>query len=226
MYFKESGNIDTLQKQKSLVVLNYEGFLVSDYSCRLINSCYFCHVSEKAIYTKKFSTERKQKDFFTENFPLYLQFALKYIADEEVCKDIVQEAFINYWKQENNFKDEVSSKAYLYKSIRNGCLNQLRHRDIRRKYFESLPEDWESEDYFMENVLKEEVADIVLKEINKLSDTSRKILLRSLDGYSNEEIAEELGVSVNTVKTHKARSYIVLRQNLGHLRSLVFFLLF
>ena len=141
-------------------------------------------MSEKAIYTRKFSTERKQKDFFTENFPLYLQFALKYIADEEVCKDIVQEAFIKYWKQENNFKDEVSSKAYLYKSIRNGCL------------------------------------------INKLSETSRKILLRSLDGYSNEEIAEELGVSVNTVKTHKARSYIVLRQNLGHLRSLVFFLLF
>lgn len=105
-------------------------------------------------------------------------------------------------------------------------LNQLRHRDIRRKYYESLPEDWESEDYFMENVIKEEVADIVLKEINKLSETSRKILLRSLDGYSNEEIAEELGVSVNTVKTHKARSYIVLRQNLGHLRSLVIFLLF
>ncbi len=49
------------------------------------------------------------------------------------------------------------------KSIRNGCLNQLRHRDIRRKYYESLPEDWESEDYFMENVIKEEVADIVLK---------------------------------------------------------------
>ena len=169
-------------------------------------------MSEKAIYTRKFSTERKQKDFFTENFPLYLQFALKYIADEEVCKDIVQEAFIKYWKQENNFKDEVSSKAYLYKSIRNGCLNQLRHRDIRRKYYESLPEDWESEDYFMENVIKGEVADIVLKEINKLSETSRKILLRSLDGYSNEEIAEELGVSVNTVKTHKARSYIALRR--------------
>ena len=181
-------------------------------------------MSEKAIYTRKFSTERKQKDFFTENFPLYLQFALKYIADEEVCKDIVQEAFIKYWKQENNFKDEVSSNAYLYKSIRNGCLNQLRHENVRKKYFESLPDDWESEDYFMENVIKEEVANIVLQEINKLSETSLKILFKALDGYSNEEIAEELGVSVNTVKTHKARSYIMLRQNLGHLRVLLFLL--
>mgnify|MGYP000389141264 CR=1 FL=1 len=70
-------------------------------------------MSEKAIYTRKFSTERKQKDFFTENFPLYLQFDLKYIADEEVCKDIVQEAFIKYWKQENNFKDEVNNERLL-----------------------------------------------------------------------------------------------------------------
>ena len=139
-------------------------------------------------------------------------------------EDIVQEAFINYWKQENSFNDEVALKAYLYKSIHHGCLNQLRHKSIREKYFESLPEDWESEDYFMENVLKEEVASIVLKEINNLSETSRDILLRSLEGYSNEEIANELSVSINTVKTHKARSYIILRRNLGHLRALLFFL--
>ena len=139
-------------------------------------------------------------------------------------EDIVQEAFIKYWRQENNFNDEIALKTYLYKSIRNGCLNQLRHENVRKKYFESLPDDWESEDYFMENVIKEEVANIVLQEINKLSETSRKILFKALDGYSNEEIAEELGVSVNTVKTHKARSYIMLRQNLGHLRVLLFLL--
>lgn len=182
----------------------------------------FAGMEEAIIHSGK---TMKEKEFFETYFSLYLQFALKYIADEEICKDIVQEAFINYWKQENNFNNEAALKAYLYKSIRNGCLNQMRHKNIRQKYFESLPEDWESEDYFMENVIKEEVASIVLQEINKLSETSRKILLRSLDGYSNEEIAEELRISVNTVKTHKARSYIILRQNLGYLRSL-FFLLF
>ena len=73
----------------------------------------------------------------------------------------------------------------------------------------------------MENVIREEVADIVLKEVDKLSETSRKIILRSLDGFSNEEIAEEFGVSVNTIKTHKARSYIILRKKLEHLRFLL-----
>ena len=67
----------------------------------------------------------KEKEFFESYFSLFLQFALKYIPDEETCKDIVQEAFIKYWRQENNFNDEIALKTYLYKSIRNGCLNQF-----------------------------------------------------------------------------------------------------
>ena len=74
--------------------------------------------------------EIKEKEFFESYFSLFLQFALKYIPDEETCKDIVQEAFIKYWRQENNFNDEIALKTYLYKSIRNGCLNQLRHENV------------------------------------------------------------------------------------------------
>lgn len=167
------------------------------------------------------STKKNQKDFYTENFSHYLLFACNYIADEELSKDIVQDAFINYWKQQGRFEDELSVKAFLYKSIRNGCLNQIRHYNIRSQYFKSLPEDWEAEDFFMTNVIKEEVSDIILNEIGKLSETSRKILLRAFEGFSNEEIAKELEISVNTVKTHKARSYIVLRKNLEYLRNIV-----
>lgn len=170
------------------------------------------------------SAEEGRKDFYTENFSHYLMFACNFIPDEDLSKDIVQEAFINYWKQQDNFEDEISVKAFLYKSIRNGCLNQIRHHDIRNRYFKSLPEDWETENFFMENVIKEEVSDIILKEIDKLSETGRKVLLRSLEGFANEEIAEELNISVNTVKTHKARSYIVLRKNLEYLRSVILLL--
>lgn len=170
------------------------------------------------------SFEKKQQDFYTDHFSHYLIFACNYIADEEICKDIVQDAFISYWKQQDNFTDELSVKAFLYKTIRNGCLNQIRHYTIRTKYFASLPPDWESEDFFMENVIKEEVSDIILREVNKLSETGRKVILNSLEGFSNEEIAEELGISVNTVKTHKARSYITLRKNLEYLRGMLVFL--
>lgn len=171
------------------------------------------------------SSGTKQKDFYTENFSHYLMFACHYIADEDISKDIVQDAFISYWKQQDSFNDELSVKAFLYKTIRNNCLNQIRHHHIRDRYFNSLPPDWESEDYFMENVIKEEVSDFILKEVDKLSETGRKVILRSLEGFSNEEIAEELQISINTIKTHKARSYIALRKNLEHLRTILNFIM-
>lgn len=172
----------------------------------------------------KCSSQENQKDFYTENFSHYLSFACHYIPDEEISKDIVQDTFITYWKQQDSFEDELSVKSFLYKSIRNSCLNQIRHHKIRNQYFNSLPAEWESEDFFMDNVIKEEVATIVLQEINKLSETGRAVILRSLEGFSNEEIANELQISINTVKTHKARSYITLRKNLDYLKSIIIFI--
>ncbi|MEG2277359.1 MAG: sigma-70 family RNA polymerase sigma factor [Odoribacter sp.] len=171
------------------------------------------------------SSEKNQNNFYSENFSHYLSFACHYIVDEDISKDIVQDAFISYWKQQDHFEDELSVKSFLYKTIRNACLNQLRHNSIRIKYLNSLPEDWESEDFFMGNVIQEEVSTIILKELDQLSETGRQIILRSLEGFSNEEIANELNISINTVKTHKARSYATLRKHLEYLRLLSIFLI-
>lgn len=170
------------------------------------------------------SSNNKQKDFYTRNFSHYLRFACHYIPDEDISKDIVQDAFISYWRQQDSFEDELSVKAFLYKIIRNNCLNQIRHNHIKEKYFTSLPPDWESEDFFMEIIIKEEVTTFILKEIDKLSETGRKVILRYLEGFSNEEIAEELQITVNTVKTHKARSYIILRKHLDCLKTILLLL--
>ena len=47
---------------------------------------------------------------------------------------------------------------------------------------------------------------------------------KTLEGYSNGEIAEKLGISVNTVRTHKARAYQYLRGRLNELRILLLLL--
>lgn len=161
------------------------------------------------------------RDFYTENFSHYLLFALNFVQDEEACKDIVQEVFIRYWAIQERFGDEISVKAFIYKGVRNGCLNHIRHLKIRSKYQPASEKDVSSEDFFMETIIREEVASIVIDEIGRLSDTSRTILMQAIEGYSNEEIAQKMNISVNTVKTHKARSYALLRRNLGYLRALV-----
>ena len=49
----------------------------------------------------------------------------------------------------------------------------------------------------------------------------QKVLLLTLEEKSNEEIAQELGIAVSTVKSHKAKGYAVLREKQQYLKILL-----
>jgi RNA polymerase sigma-70 factor (ECF subfamily) len=156
-------------------------------------------------------------DFFKENFAVFSSFAFRYIPDPDVCEDIVQEVFITFWQQKKVFPNLISVKAYFYTSIRNMCLNHIKHDLIKQKYFLENQSKIESTDFFLEGVLRKEANGIIYDEINKLPLMEKKVLLLSLKEYSNEQIANELNIKLTTVRTHKSRAYQVLRKRLGNL---------
>ena len=71
-------------------------------------------------------------------------------------------------------------------------------------------------------IIEEEVHREIIAAIEKLPQERRRIVQLSMEGYSQEEIAEELQVSVNTVKTQKRKAYAFLRAELKNL--FVFFM--
>ncbi|MEN6453693.1 MAG: sigma-70 family RNA polymerase sigma factor [Prolixibacteraceae bacterium] len=156
-------------------------------------------------------------DFFKENFAVFSSFAFRYIADPNVCEDIVQEIFITFWQQKKAFPNIISVKAYFYTSIRNMCLNHIKHDLIKQKYFLENQSEIESANFFLEGILRKEANGIIYDEINKLPLMEKKVLLLSLKEYSNEQIASELSIKLTTVRTHKSRAYQVLRKRLGNL---------
>ncbi len=156
-------------------------------------------------------------DFFKENFAIFSSFAFRYIPDPDVCEDIVQEIFITFWQQKKVFPNIISVKAYFYTSIRNMCLNHIKHDLIKQKYFLENQSEIESANFFLEGILRKEANGIIYDEISKLPLMEKKVLLLSLKEYSNEQIANELNIKLNTVRTHKSRAYQVLRKRLGNL---------
>lgn len=165
--------------------------------------------------------------FYKAYISLFLAFALKFIPDEEISRDIVQDIFIDYLKRRSAFDELVQIKVFFYRSIRNRSLNLLAHRKTHDKYINHQEkEQLASQEYFLNHIIREETAFIIHREIEKLSETGQKVLQLAMDGKSNEEIAAQLSVSVNTVKTHKARSYAVLRKQLFNLRSLLISFIF
>jgi len=155
------------------------------------------------------------KDFFQTNYPVFSSYAANFISNTSICEDIVQDIFVKFWENRNTFLNIFTVKAFFYKSIRNSCLDYIKHEKVKDKYVEYNVQHENSIQYFWEDVIKKEAYSIVYQEINKLPEMGRKVLLLALKEKSNDEIAKELNIAVNTVKTHKSRAYKVLREKLG-----------
>ena len=147
--------------------------------------------------------------FFNEHFPFLVMFSDKYLEDMELAADVAQEAFIQLWRFKGEFESIEKVKGFLYTTARHLALNQLKHDRIVERY--ANLQEKESDVFFRNQVVEEETYQLVHKAINQLAEQSRKIILLSLQGYSNQEIAEQLHISVNSVRTLKHNAYKKLR---------------
>ncbi len=156
-------------------------------------------------------------DFFNIYYPELNSFASRYIVNLTVCEDIVQEVFISFWEKQKSFPNIQAVKAFFYTSTRNSCLDYLKHCKVEERYRVQNKTADETTESFLDEVIRKEAYSEIYCEINKLPEMGKKVLLLSLHENSNEEIAKILDIAINTVKTHKARAYKVLRKNLNAL---------
>ncbi|MEI2739399.1 MAG: RNA polymerase sigma-70 factor [Chitinophagaceae bacterium] len=130
-------------------------------------------------------------------------------------KNIVQDSFIKYWDRQNDFNNESSVKTFLYVTVRNACLNVVRHEGVEKKYAEIQEHKHNEEEKVLEHIIRAEVLGEIHKAIEELPQGCRQVLkLAYFESMKNDEIAGQLGVSVNTVKTQKARALQLLRLKL------------
>lgn len=148
------------------------------------------------------------KHFFEGFYPSVCVFARKYLKDAELAEDLAQEAFVEYWKRKENFTDIKAIKGYIYTVTRNKCLNQIKIKGIREQILNS---EFSGDAYFYEQILEEETYSIVHQAVDKLAPQTRKIVLLSLEGNKNQDISDQLQISVNTIKTLKKNAYKDLR---------------
>lgn len=164
-------------------------------------------------FSKKID-KRGFRVFHQNHVRLYYQFGLRFVEDIEVVRDIVQEAFIAVWQRLDEFNEEEHICAFLYTTIRNRCINYLRDRQVERKHREKM---WnlQNQESFRNIAIENELYDYLCQKIDMLPPMQRAVLWLHIDGFSNEEIAQQLNISVNTVLTHKQRARAILRELLG-----------
>lgn len=142
---------------------------------------------------------------------------MQYLKDDESAKDIVQEAFVTFWNiREQVAADEQSINSFLYSSVRNACLNKLRRLKLENGFLNKQDADPAEDAIGLNSIIRSEV----MAELNKIITTLPKncqLIFRMgyLEGLKNPQIARELGVSINTVKTQKKRGLQLVKMRIN-----------
>lgn len=156
------------------------------------------------------------KSIFERLFPAMCLLGTRILKDEGKGKDMAQEAFVKLWQNnKEEFADENALRAYLYVLVKNACISALRkEKNITNTSIElGLPI---ADEAFLNEILREETYRLLRDVINDLSPQATLVVKLSLKGHPNAVIAEELGITLNTVKTVKKRAYKYMRKRLGN----------
>lgn len=155
------------------------------------------------------------RELFEQHYTPLVLFAKGYVTDLDTAKDIVQEVFVALIESRQTFDSVDNLKAYLYSAVKNKCLKYIRHEEVKKRYTTYIQNEISVDEETYENrVLEEEVYSLLLHEIKKLPEQCRKVYMLVLEGKGNGEIAEQLHLSVETVKSHKQVGKKILYQQL------------
>ena len=145
-----------------------------------------------------------------------------------MANDLVQETFCKLYEGHADLNIHLSIKSYLYKSVYNSCLNELKHRKVVNNYVDREMLNF----YFSEIIqtpeaelalLDEDINNALQEAIDKLPERCREIfVLSKMDEMSNKEIAEYLSISVKTVEIQMTKALSRLRMELEWLLCVIF----
>lgn len=164
---------------------------------------------------------RALKLFFDSFYPSVCIYAIKFIRQSDVAEDIAQDAFVQFWKIRDHFTSILKIRAFIYTTVRNACLNYLKQKKTREEILAHNPIIGELS---YELLIEEETYRLLDAAIQQLPNRTREIIVLALQGHNNPEIAEILGVSINTIKTLKKNAYVDLRHMLSNQTYLLFIL--
>lgn len=167
---------------------------------------------------------------YTEIFERYKRllhlFGFKRLGDREEVRDILQDIFISLWVNREDLHIASTLSTYLHTAVRNKVVDRIAHRQVTSRYVETFNAYQESGLNTTDHLLRhKELAAIIAREVEALPPKMRIVFEMSRNtNYTRKEIAEQLGISEETVKSRMHAALKILKVKLGSLIVLGLFL--
>lgn len=165
------------------------------------------------MISKPIQAEKELKELMNKYYSQLCVVSVQYTDSLEIAEDIVQDVFLRFWEDNKLLSVETNSKAYLFRSVRNASIDYIRKNDYR------VFTDIEEANLISEEEISEEELSLqyerLYRIISQLSPQERAVLNAIVvENKRYKEVAEEMNISVNTVKTYFARALRTLRKEL------------
>lgn len=159
--------------------------------------------------------EQAFKILFHTFYKSLCNYAIQFLEDIEDAEEVSQDIFVKLWEKRSTIEIKTSVKNYLFRSVRNQCLNQIKHKKIKQQYVNTIKEiskqDINISHYFIEPDLAKKIG----KAINLMPEKRKNIFrLSREEGLKYKEIAKKLNISEKTVEAHMGLALKYLRKKL------------
>ncbi len=159
-------------------------------------------------------TEDTFRKVFDDCYENLCRYAFTIVKDFDLAEDIVQSMFLKLWEKRADLDITTSVRSYLFRSVYNQCINQLDHRVIKTKYDASVRVE-AGRDEQQPDVFPDELEQNIRKAVDTLPPQCRSIFIMSrYEELRYSEIAERLGISVNTIQNQVSKALKLLREAL------------
>ena len=173
--------------------------------------------------------KKRDNEAFTVVYHKYHHYlyalACRYLKDAELAEDAVQHVFVKLWDSARYIDVEINLKNYLYTMTKNFVLNQIRdNKEMISLNYENAQIEIPDESSDILSIMEDKQLRSMLYEgIQHLPPQKKEICQLKIDeNKTNQEIADEMGISVNTVKSHYQESVKMLREYFQKIKLLLF----
>ena len=169
------------------------------------------HIHAPLIEECRKGNSRAQFRLYNQYAKAMYNIAYRMLNNREDAEDILQETFVDCFRNINSFRFESTFGAWLKRILINKCINHLQKKRIDLTLTDELPNiGYEEEEETAYDISK------ITRGIEMLPDGYRVILsLYLLEGYDHSEIAQILGISESTSKSQYSRAKEKLRSQLA-----------
>jgi RNA polymerase sigma factor (sigma-70 family) len=130
------------------------------------------------------------------------RFAKRFVMSSDEAEDVVQDLMMKFWQKKDQLANFENLKSYALKSVKNECLNRLKHHEVKLGFADFQMH--RSELYQVDtNNLKEQIIGF----INQLPEKQKIVIhLKDVEEYEVSEISEILEMEENAVRVNLMRA--------------------